>query len=99
MSDENFGSNFISISDDEGNNYNLEHLDTIEIDGVFYLAFLPADMDENSEDFGMVILKKESEDDEYLVLPDDDELDFVYEKFMERLFNDDEDLEDEDADE
>ena len=99
MSDENFGSNFISISDDEGNNYNLEHLDTIEIDGVFYLAFLPADMDENNEDFGMVILKKDSENDEYLVLPDDDELDFVYEKFMERLFNDDEDLEDEDEDE
>ena len=99
MSDENFGSNYISISDDEGNNYNLEHLDTIEIDGVFYLAFLPADMDENNEDFGMVILKKDSENDEYLVLPDDDELDFVYEKFMERLFNDDEDLEDEDADE
>ena len=89
---EEFGGNFISISDDEGNSYELEHLDTLELDGVFYLAFLPADVDENSSDFGMVILRSEGDPedgDSYLVIPEDDELETVYEKFMERLFPDD----------
>lgn len=89
--DKNFGSDFISISDDEGNNYELEHLDTIELDGTFYLAFLPTDIDEDDENYGIIILKQEK--DEYLVVPPDDELELAYEKFMERLFNDEEDEE------
>lgn len=93
MSDD-FGSDFISISDDEGNEYELEHLDTIEVNGKFFLAFLPADVDENSDKFGLLILKQEEDNGEnYLVVPDDSELEVVYQKFMERLFSD-EDSED-----
>jgi len=88
--DKEYGGDFISISDDEGNEYELEHLDTMEINGTYYLAFLPADIDENDEKYGIVILKKESEDDEYLDMLEDDELQEIYEKFMERLFSDDE---------
>lgn len=91
---EEFGSDFITITDDDGNQYELEHLDTLEIDGVFYLAFLPADIDEDDERYGIIIMKQETEDGEsYLVVPEDEELDFVYQRFMERLF------EDEDAEE
>lgn len=93
---EEFGGDFISISDEEGNSYELEHLDTLELDGVFYLAFLPADMDEENSDYGMVILRSEGdpEDSEsYLVSPEEDELEIVYEKFMERLFPDGEEEE------
>ena len=91
---EDFGSDFITITDDDGNQYELEHLDTLEIDGVFYLAFLPADIDEDDERYGIIIMKQETEDGEsYLVVPEDEELDFVYQRFMERLF------EDEDAEE
>lgn len=89
---EEFGGDIISISDEDGNSYELEHLDTLELDGIFYLAFLPADMNEDDSDFGMVILRSEGdpEDSEsYLVVPEDDELEAVYEKFMERLFSDD----------
>jgi len=87
---EDYGSDFISISDDEGNAYELEHLDTIEYNGVFYLAFLPADLDENDENYGMVILKTEEVDgEEFLVNPPEDELNAVYEKFMKQLFEDD----------
>lgn len=87
---EDYGSDFISISDEEGNSYELEHLDTIEYNGAFYLAFLPADMDEDDKDYGMVILKTEVTDgEEYLVNPPEDELDAVYDKFMQQLFNDD----------
>ena len=32
---EEYSGNIISISDEEGNNYELEHLDTIEMDGVY----------------------------------------------------------------
>jgi hypothetical protein len=36
---EEFGSDFITITDDDGNQYELEHLDTLEIDGVFIWPF------------------------------------------------------------
>lgn len=90
---EDFGNDFISISDEDGNSYELEHIDTLEIDGEFYLAFLPADMDENSEDFGFVILKMiEGEGDEnYFVVPDDDIIDDIYDRFMEHIYDDEDD--------
>jgi len=96
---EEFGGDLISISDEEGNSYELEHLDTIELDGVFYLAFLPADLEEDDERYGIVILKTEQDEngEEYLVNPSDDETEAAYEKFMERLFADDENEEDDKA--
>ena len=88
---EDFGNDFITISDEEGNNFELEHLDTIEIDGIFYMAFLPADMDENDENYGLIILKSVETDGEEILstLDDDEELSIVYEKFVE-LFSDEE---------
>ena len=90
---DDFGNDFISISDDDGNTYELEHIDTIEVDDEYYLAFLPADMDKDSEDYGFVILKMiEGEGDEnYFVVPDDDVIDDIYDRFMERLYDEDED--------
>ena len=84
---EEYGSDIITITDDEGNTYSLEHLDTMELDGVYYLAFTPADMDPDDEEYGMVLLKEETDGDEsFLVQLDEDELDRVYDKFMERLY-------------
>lgn len=88
---EEYGSDIITITDDEGNTYSLEHLDTMELDGVYYLAFTPADMDPEDEEYGMVLLKEETEGDEsFLVQLDEDELDRVYDKFMERLYPEEE---------
>ncbi len=89
--DNGFGSDIYSISDDDGNTYELEHLDTIEMDGVYYLAFLPVD----DVDAGMVILKSEHGDDgdDYLVIPTDDEEERAYEQFMRELFEDEDDEE------
>lgn len=89
---EEFGGDFVSISDEEGNNYELEHLDTIELNGEIYVAFLPADMDEDSEDYGMVILKSETGEDgeEYFVNPTEEETEAAYAAFMERLFDEEE---------
>ncbi len=87
MSDQ-FGNDFISITDDDGNEFELEHLDTIEFNGALYMAFLPADMDENTEDYGMIILKVIEEDGEEILatVDDDQEMEAVYNKFMEQLF-------------
>ena len=92
MSDE-YGNDYISVTDENGNEFELEHLDTIEYEGTLYMAFLPADMDENDDDYGLVILKVEESDGEELLATVDDtrELDAVYDVFMRQLFADAED--------
>ena len=92
MSNE-FGNDFINISDDDGNDYVLEHLDTIEVNGVFYMAFLPTDLDENDDNYGMVILKviEEGGEDVLISIDDDDDLvESLHERFLERLLDDEE---------
>ena len=91
MSNE-FGNDFITLSDEDGTDFVLEHLDTIEIDGVFYLAFLPTDLDEEDDDFGLIILKAIEEDgEESLVTIEDDELlEDLCNRFLERLIEEDE---------
>ena len=88
--DSEFGNDFITITDDEGNEFELEHLDTAEIDGCTYMAFLPADMDEDDEDFGMIVLKVINEDNEEILISvdDDDELDAAYKYFVD-IFSED----------
>ena len=90
MSDD-YGSDFISVTDEEGNEFELEHLGTLEYRGTAYMCFVPADMDEEDEDFGLIILKVVEENGEELLADVDDEaeLDRVYEKFMEELFAED----------
>ena len=87
---EEYGGDFISISDEDGNTYELEHLDTIEMEGKFFLAFLPADLDEDDDRYGIVILKSEQGEDgeEFFENPTDEETEKAYNIFMERLFED-----------
>lgn len=89
---EEYGPDFVSITDDEGNEFELEHLGTLERNGTQYMAFVPADMDEDDEDFGLILLKVIEQDGESLLADIDDqtELDAVYEQFMEELFEDEE---------
>ena len=92
---EDYGSDFISVTDEDGNEFELEHLGTLERDGVTYMAFVPADMDEDNEDYGMIILQVVTVDGEELLADVDDAqlLDQVYDQFMEELFAEDEDEE------
>ena len=87
-----FGNDFFTVTDDEGNEFELELIDSVEFSGKQYMAFLPTDVDEDDEDYGMVILKVETEDgEEYLMTVDDeDELESVFEVFAQRLSDDDE---------
>ena len=54
------------------------------------MAFVPADMDEEDEDFGLILLRAIEENGEQLLADIDDEaeLNAVYEQFMEELFDD-----------
>ena len=90
---EEYGNNFVMITDDQGNEFELEHLDTVVIDGNRYMAFLPADMDEEDEDFGLIILKVIVEGDEEVLtsVDDDSEQERAFELFLERLSDECED--------
>lgn len=87
--DEEFGASYITITDDEGNEFELEHLGTVELDDEEYMVFLPADMDENDPDYGFIILKVEEVDGEeqFVSIDDDDELERVYNYYIETVFS------------
>lgn len=94
--EDDYGSDFITLVDEDGSEFELEHIDTLERGDDTYMLFLPADMDEDDPDFGFVILKVMEENGEELLgsVDDDEELDTVYDIFMENLFSE-EDGEDE----
>ena len=79
MSDE-YGNDIITITDDEGNDFVLEHLHTLEYNGPFYMAFLPTDMDEDDPDYGIIILKVVEENGEEILgsVDDPDELQTIF---------------------
>ena len=88
---EEFGSDFVTIVDDDGQEFELELLDTMDYNGKSYTAFLPADMADDDPDYGMIILRSqpdENGEEIYESIDDDDELQDVYEHFMVLLFDD-----------
>lgn len=91
---EDFGPTFITVTDEDGQEIVLEFIDALEHNGQLYQAFFPAETedDEDNPDNGLVILKVIHEDGEDLLstLDSDEELDAVYDLFMENLFNDEE---------
>lgn len=96
MSDE-FGPNFITLTDDEGNDIELEYIDALEHNGTTYMAFFPvveedSEEEENEEEYGLVILKSQMENgEEFLVtIDDEEEIDKVYDLFMEQILADEE---------
>lgn len=88
MADE-YGSDFITISDEDGTEFELEVLTTIEYNGYSYLAVIPAD-DHNGElsQLDVCILKSVNEDGEDVLcaVEDEAELDAVNSLIMELLF-------------
>lgn len=91
---EEFGPDFVTVTDEDGNEFELEHLGTLDHKGNTYMAFVPADMDEDDEDFGLILLRVAEENGEQILADIDDqaELDEVYEQFMTELFADDEEV-------
>lgn len=88
MSDE-YGSDFITIVDEDGTEFELEVLTTLEWNGATYLAVTLA-VDEEAEDLEVSILKsveEEGEDEPVLcAIEDEAELETVYSLIMEQLY-------------
>ena len=87
MADE-YGSDFITITDEDGNEFEVEVLSTVEYNGASYMAVIPAD-GEYDLHLEVSILKSVVEDGEPLLCAIDDEaeLQAVYDLVMDSLYD------------
>ena len=84
---DDYGSDFMTIEDEDGTEYELEVLSTLEYNGCTYLAVIPAGSDEE-EDLEVSILKSVEEDGEPILcaIEDEEELQSVYDLIMVALY-------------
>ena len=89
--DNEYGSDFMTIVDEDGTEYELEVLSTLDYNGFTYLAVIPAGSDEE-EDLQVSILKSVEEDGESILcaIEDEAELEAVYELIMDELYEEEE---------
>ena len=83
---EEFGNNYVVLTDEEGNEVEFEHIDTVEVDGQTYLAFIPAELSVEDE-AEVVILKIEEENGEEVLgsVDDEAEADKIFDIVMQRV--------------
>jgi uncharacterized protein YrzB (UPF0473 family) len=89
-----YGSDFMTIVDEDGTEFELEVLTSIEYNGATYLAVIPAVDAEEEADLEISILKSVEEDEGEPILcavEDEQELQAVYELIMDQLYEEDED--------
>ena len=88
--EQDYGANIISITDEDGVEYELEVLSSVTYRGVEYLALTPADADDDAEELEVSILKSVEEDGEpaLVAVEDETELETVYDLLMQSLFED-----------
>ena len=86
-----YGSDFITISDEDGAEFELEVLSTLEYNGYTYLAVIPAGA-EDPETLEVSILKQIEEDGEPILcaIEDEQELQSVYDLIMDELYEESE---------
>lgn len=85
--EDQYGSDFITITDEDGTEYELEVLTTTEYNGESYMAVIPAGA-EDSDDLEVSILKSIEEDGEPILcaIEDEEELKAVYDLIMDELY-------------
>ena len=90
---DNYGSDYITIVDEDGEEFELEVLMSMEYNGAIYQAVIPAvDADEEA-DLEVSILKNVEEDGEIILcaIEDEQELETVYNLMMDALYEEEED--------
>ena len=87
-----YGSDFMTIVDEDGEEYELEVLSSLEYNGETYLAVIPAGLEEG-EAPEVSILKSVEEDGEPILcaVEDEAELETVYNLIMDQLYEEDTD--------
>ena len=90
---DNYGSDFITIVDEDGTEFELEVLSSIEYNGSTYLAVVLAGAEE--ADLEVSILKSVVEDDEPILcaVEDEIELETVYNLIMDQNYEEEADEE------
>ena len=85
-----YGSDFITIVDDDGNEYELEVLTTLEYNGESYMAVIPAGDSQDQFELEVSIFKSVEEDGESVlcIIEDEQELQTVYDLIMDSLYED-----------
>lgn len=88
---DDYGSDFITITDENGIDYELEILATVEYNGAQYLAVIPA-ADSEELDLEVLILRNEEEDGEPLLvtIEDDAEFEAVSDLIMDLIYEEEE---------
>lgn len=90
--EDQYGSDFMTIVDEDGTEYELEVLYTLEYNGASYLAVIPATDEEEPSDMEVSILKSEEDGDGEPLLcaiEDESELQTVYDLIMDALYSED----------
>ena len=93
--EDQFGSDFITIVDEDGTEYELEVLSTLEYNGFSYMAVVPAGESLEEYELEVSILKSVEEDGESILcaIEDEEELQSVYDLIMDELYEEDADEE------
>lgn len=89
---EEYGNDFVTLIDEDGNEVEFEHIDTVEYEGVTYLAFIPAELsvEEDAEVVIMQVVTDENGEELLEGVEDDDIADVVFNIVMERAEAEDE---------
>ena len=84
-----YGSDFLTIVDEDGQEYELEVLSTLEYNDATYLAVIPAGNSQQELELEVSILKSVEEDGEDIlsVIEDEQELEAVYNILMDSLYD------------
>lgn len=87
-----YGSDFITIVDEDGTEYELEVLSTLEYGGNTYVAVIPAADSLEELELEVSILKSVEEDGEPILcaIEDEQELQAVYDLIMDELYEEEE---------
>ena len=90
-----FGSDYITIVDEDGQEFELEVLMSMEWNGSTYQAVIPAVDADEEVDLEVSILKNVEEDGELILcaIEDEQELETVYNLMMDALYEEEEEEE------
>ena len=86
-----YGSDFMTIVDEDGTEFELEVLSSLDYNGSTYLAVIPAGVEDGQAEVS--ILKSIEEDGEPILcaIEDDAELEAIYSLIMDQLYEEESD--------
>ena len=92
---DDFGANYVTITDEDGNHYEMEILSRFFCDDAEYIALTPADAADEDAELSVNILRVVNDGGEELLdaITDEDEMQRAYDALMELIFEEDDETE------